>query len=223
MTGRGRAAANARGRDVGAEAEAKRARRAVAKAERERRGRRARLVSRGKVAAFVLVLAAATGVLAVGLVRDVQPSGVAFAGDLRRGGTLEELRLPKLESDGVVEYADYADRPLVINFFASWCPFCIAEMPDFERVHRLLGDEVAFLGVSQSDPRSASIDLARETGITYDTAIDERGEFFRAAGGQGMPTTIFVRPGGEIAEVWVGPLTADALQELVAEHFGVIA
>lgn len=218
MTGRGRAAANARGRDVGAED--KRARRAVAKAGR---GRRARLVTRGRVVAFVLVLAAATVVLAVGLVRDVQPSGVAFAGDLRRGGTLEELRLQQLESDGVVEYADYADRPLVINFFASWCPFCIAEMPDFERVHRLLGDEVAFLGVSQSDPRSASIDLARETGITYDTAIDEQGEFFRAVGGQGMPTTIFVRPGGEIAEVWVGPLTADALQELVAEHFGVVA
>jgi len=80
---------------------------------------------------------------------------------------------------------------------------------------------VRFLGVSQSDARAASIDLARETGITYDTAIDERGEFFRAVGGVGMPTTIFVRPGGEIAEVWVGALNADALQQLVAEHFGI--
>ncbi|HEV8563640.1 MAG TPA: hypothetical protein VGR41_01865, partial [Actinomycetota bacterium] len=73
----------------------------------------------------------------------------------------------------------------------------------------------------QSDAREASIDLARETGITYDTAIDERGEFFRAVGGLGMPTTIFVQPGGEIADVWVGALNADGLLELVAEHFGV--
>lgn len=111
----------------------------------------------------------------------------------------------------------------MINFFASWCPFCIAEMPDFERVHQLLGDRVAFLGVWQTDARGASIDLARETGITYDTAIDERGDFFRAVGGQGMPTTIFVRPGGEIAEIWVGALDAGTPRQLVTDHFGVVA
>jgi thiol-disulfide isomerase/thioredoxin len=180
-------------------------------------------MARARVAAVVAVLAAAAIALGIGLVRDLRPSGVAFAGDLRAGGTLEELRLPELERGGVVEYASYSDRPLVINFFASWCPFCIAEMPDFERVHSLLGDRVAFLGVSQSDPRNASIDLVHETGITYDTAIDERGDFFRAVGGQGMPTTIFVRPGGEIAEIWVGPLDAEILTQRVAEHFGVAA
>lgn len=214
---------SAKGRVPDPRAEAKRGRRAAAKAARERRARRARLATRAKLAALGLVLVAAGVVLVIGIVRDVQPSGVAFAGDLRPGGTLEELRLPQLEGDGVVDYAVYADRPVVINFFASWCPNCIAEMPEFERVHRLLGDDVAFLGVSQSDPRDASIELAHETGITYDTAIDQRGEFFRAVGGVGMPTTIFVRPGGEIADVWVGELNAEALQELVAEHFGVVA
>ncbi|HET8525347.1 MAG TPA: TlpA disulfide reductase family protein [Actinomycetota bacterium] len=181
------------------------------------------MATRTKMVVLALVLVVAGVAFAVGLVRDLQPSGVGFAGDLRRGGTLEELRLPQLEGDGALEYAVYADRPLVINFFASWCPSCIAEMPDFERVHRLLGDDVAFLGVSQSDARSASIALARETGVTYETAIDERGEFFRAIGGQGMPTTIFVRPGGEIADVWVGPLNAEALKMLVADHFGILA
>jgi thiol-disulfide isomerase/thioredoxin len=176
-----------------------------------------------RVGALILVLIAAAAALTFALVRDLQPSGVAFAGDLRKGGTIDELRLPQLEGDGVLEYAAYADRPLVINFFASWCPSCIAEMPEFERVHALLRDRVAFLGVSQSDPRDASIELASETGITYDTAIDEQGEFFRAVGGVGMPTTIFVRPGGEIAEVWVGALDADALQQLVADHFGIPA
>jgi len=221
MSGRDDAGANGRG--PGPRAEAKRERRPAAKGERERRARRSRTATRARVSVIALVLVAAAGALALGLVRDLQPSGVAFAGDLGSGGRLEELRLPQLEGDSVIEYTVYADRPLVINFFASWCPSCIAEMPDFEGVHRLLGDDVAFLGVSQSDARSASIDLARETGITYDTAIDERGEFFRAVGGVGMPTTIFVRPDGEIAEVWVGALNADALEELVADHFGIPA
>jgi len=220
---RGGRDARANGRSSDATADVKRERRAAAKVERERQARRAKAKTRARVGTLTLVLVAAAVALTFALVSDLQPSGVAFAGDLRKGGTIEELRLPLLEGDGAIEYAAYADRPLVINFFASWCPNCIAEMPEFERAHGLLGDRVAFLGVSQSDARGASIDLAKETGITYDTAIDERGEFFRAVGGVGMPTTIFVRPGGEIAEVWVGALNAEALQQLVVDLFGVAA
>lgn len=172
--------------------------------------------------AVVLAIGVSVGVVS-GLAGDVEPSRVAFAGDLRRGGKLEELRLPALDGGGAIEYARYADRPLVINFFASWCPSCIAEMPAFERVHSALGDRVGFLGVSQSDAREASVELVGQTGVTYDTAIDARGEFFRAIGGVGMPTTIFVRPGGEIAEIWVGALDEASLRQLVEEHLDTAA
>lgn len=175
---------------------------------------------RAVVGASALLIALAVA-LVIGLGRDPASPRVTFAGDLRRGGVLEQLRLPELQGGGEIAYADYAERPLVINFFASWCPTCIAEMPDLEAVHQRLGDEVAFLGVSQGDAPGASIELARETGITYETALDRQGEFFRAAGGLGMPTTIFVRPGGEIADIWVGPLDARSLRDLVAEHFGI--
>jgi hypothetical protein len=74
--------------------------------------------------------------------------------------------------------------------------------------------------VSQSDARDASVQLAHQTGITYDTAIDQDGRFFNALGAQGMPTTVFVRPGGEIADVWVGALDEASLTRLVEEHFG---
>lgn len=159
-------------------------------------------------------------VLALALVRDLSPGGVEFAGDLRRGGTLERLSLPALEGDRAFVYSEVSDRPLVLNFFASWCPSCVAEMPDFERVHQDVGHRVAFLGVSQSDARDSSIDLAHSTGVTYDTAIDQDGRFFNALGAQGMPTTVFVRPGGQIADVWVGALDAASLTQLVNEHFG---
>lgn len=175
---------------------------------------------RGAVIWLVLVFGGIAIVL--GIVGDVRTPGITFAGTLRPGGTLEALRLPPLENDESFDYVDVADRPLVINFFASWCPTCVAEMPEFERVHRALGDGVVFLGVSQSDAPGASIDLAEETGITYETAIDERGEFFDAIGGLGMPTTVFVRPGGEIADVWVGELDAATLSELIADHLGVV-
>jgi thiol-disulfide isomerase/thioredoxin len=197
-----------------------RERRAPVEAERERGARRERLVSRMRTGVVGLIAGVGLIALAFASVRD-SSGGVTFEGDLRVGGTLEVLRLPVLEGDGAIEYRGDAERPLVINFFASWCPNCVAEMPEFELVHQRLGGRVVFLGVSQSDSRGASIELARETGITYETAIDEQGSFFGALGAQGMPTTVFVGPGGQIADIWVGGLNADTLERLIGEHFGV--
>ena len=171
-----------------------------------------------------MIVAAVVAVVAIGgfLLRS-SSSGVSYAGEIRSGGTLEGLKLPALEGGGTLDYASVSDKPLVINFFASWCPNCIGEMPSFEQVHQKLGDSVGFLGISQNDAPSASIDLAHKTGITYPTAIDRNGVFFNASGGVGMPTTILVRPGGEIAEVWVGGLDAASLEQLIAKDLGVTA
>jgi thiol-disulfide isomerase/thioredoxin len=124
---------------------------------------------------------------------------------LRRGGHVE-VSLPALEGGDRIQYERFADRPLVLNFFASWCPTCIVEMPAFERLHRELGDEVRFLGVAQSDARSVSIELVQRTGITYPAGIDPSGRFFNAWGTFGMPTTVVIRPEGHIAYVYAGGL-----------------
>jgi thiol-disulfide isomerase/thioredoxin len=200
----------------------KHVRRANARADRERARRRAVLAKRARAAAIAvmaIVIAFAVGFF---FVRG-SSSGVAYAGDIRRGGTLEKLELPELRGDGRIDYSAYAEKPLVINFFASWCPNCIGEMPGFEQVHQKLGDRVGFLGISQSDARDASIALADQTGISYATGIDANGAFFNAAGGIGMPTTIFVKPGGQIADVWVGALDPTSLERLITQDLGVSA
>lgn len=206
---------NGTGRD-----EKRPARRAAAKAERDRQRRRSAF--RRKARAVVIIGGAALSVAVIGfsLVRGAS-GGVSFAGEIRSGGSLERLQLPALDGGGSIDYDSYSNRPLVINFFASWCPNCVAEMPAFERVHESAGGQVAFLGISQRDAPDASIALADQTGITYDTAIDRQGAFFDATGSLGMPTTIFVRPGGEIAEVWTGALDETSLRRLIEQHLGV--
>jgi hypothetical protein len=92
---------------------------------------------------------------------------------------------------------------------------------------RDVGDDLPHQGSSPethaSDARSASIDLARETGVTYDTAIDERGEFFRAIGRRGDADDD-LRSARRRDRRRVGrPLNAEALKELVADHFGILA
>ena len=80
-----------------------------------------------------------------------------------------------------------------------------------------------FLGISQSDSKGASVALAREAGIRYLTAIDANGDFFRATASNGMPTTLFVRPGGRIAYIQVGALDAASLEQDIATYLGVTA
>jgi len=198
----------------------KRDRRAQARLERQRVRRRA--VRRKKLRRLggVLVSLAVVGAAGFAIARSSN-TGVAFAGDIRTGGRIESLQLPELNGHGVVRYSAYRDRPLVINFFASWCPNCIGEMPGFQAVHRQLASRVAFLGISQSDSRGASIDLAQKTGITYPTAIDAHGTFFHATGSAGMPTTLFVQPGGRIAYINVGALDPTTLRRDIAQYFGV--
>ncbi len=116
--------------------------------------------------------------------------------------------------------AEYRGKPLVVNFWASWCPSCAAEMPDFERVHQAVAGEVAFLGINQTDSRDAAKDLARDTGVTYRLAADPRGEAFQAFGAPGMPTTVFIDASGDVAEVVVGQLTRDALMDRIRRNFG---
>lgn len=198
----------------------KRERREAARAEREQAARRRRRVARMRragIGAAVALAVVAGGVL---LVRSAG-GGVSFEGDLRKGGRIASLSLPELEGDGSVELADLDGKPLVLNFFASWCPNCIAEMPRFQQAYQAVGDRVEFLGVSQSDPVRASIDIANETGITYQTAIDRHGDLFRGFGGLGMPVTVFIQPDGTISEVFTGELSAEALAGMIQQHFGV--
>lgn len=112
--------------------------------------------------------------------------------------------------------ADFAGRPLVVNFWASWCPACVAEMPDFETVHARLDDEVAFLGLAmQETDETAARDLIEETGVTYPLGKDPDGSIFNSFGGFAMPTTVFIDQLGNVASTHPGALFADDLEATI--------
>lgn len=130
------------------------------------------------------------------------------------GPTVPATALESLDG-GELRLTDYRGRPLVVNFFANWCAPCVTEMPAFEEVHRQLGDEIAFVGISVQETLEEARDLAQRTGVTYDLARDPQGDLVRELGGVGMPTTVFVDAEGRAVDSHTGELSADELTDMI--------
>ncbi len=113
---------------------------------------------------------------------------------------------------------ELAGEPMVVNFWASWCPPCIAEMPEFEEVHQDRGDEVRFVGLNTQDDVARAEELAEQTGVTYDLGLDPEGELFRDFEVVSMPSTYLVNEAGAVVERHAGVLDAEQLHELIDEH-----
>ena len=123
--------------------------------------------------------------------------------------------------DGTVTSFDaFAGKPMVLNFWASWCPPCAAEMPDFQAVHDRLGDRVTFLGMNSQDvDRAAAEHLVAATGVTYLLASDPDGSLFQEFGGVGMPTTVFIDEEGRVVASHSGILFAEDLERQIRDLF----
>lgn len=154
-------------------------------------------------------------------------SGVDAGGDDARGAPPDAAAAALPEeafemSDGrEVGFGEFVGEPLVVNFFASWCPPCRAEMPDFEAVHQAVGDRVRILGFDVQDTDAAARKLVEQTGITYSWAFDRDGSIYRAFEGFAMPTTLYISADGEVVGRDNGPIDASRLADRIEEHFGV--
>lgn len=125
------------------------------------------------------------------------------------------------DSDTPGSLADFAGRPLVVNFWASWCPPCVREMPEIETVYQSLQSQIAFLGINVSDEREDALELMRQTGVSYLQATDPDGVIQLRLGAVVMPTTLFVSSEGEVLDRWQGILDESSLRDKIAENFEI--
>ena len=149
-------------------------------------------------AALIVIVAGACGSGAGG---DVQATEIEF--ELLDGGsaTIDTL----------------LDRPVVLNFFASWCTPCITEMPALESIHQQRPD-ITFVGLAYNDTPTRAREIVVDTGVTYATGVDPDSAIGNAYGILGMPTTLFITPDGEIAYQHTGGLTAHQITEHINAH-----
>jgi peroxiredoxin len=109
---------------------------------------------------------------------------------------------------------DYKGKVIILNFWATWCPPCKAEMPDLQRVHNLLYQQgVVILGINQTNQENPEDVEAfiQSQGLTFPILLDRSGEISSLYNVSALPTTFFIRPDGVIHRIIVGGPLPEAL------------
>ena len=128
------------------------------------------------------------------------------------------FRVDSLDGAGELALADYAGRPVALNFWASWCEPCRQEMPALvEFARETPGMRV--VGLATTDEPAASRAFAREYGVEFPLGVDRRGNTAATFGVNGLPATVFLDEEGRVAGTAFGELTLPQL-ERAAEELG---
>ena len=125
--------------------------------------------------------------------------------------------LPVLGQSGKhISLSDYAGKPLIVNFFASWCPPCQQETPLLARFYRAEHGRVALVGLDENDAAGSALSFTRSHGVTYPVGFDPQVIVASAYGVDALPQTFFLNASHHIVDRIFGPLTASDLSTGIA-------
>jgi cytochrome c biogenesis protein CcmG/thiol:disulfide interchange protein DsbE len=179
-------------------------------------GGRAR--SRRRLVFAVAVLTAAIAVAAgIGAARS--ESGRLTT---KAWGAAPKFSLPSVrEGEPAVSLERFRGRPLVLNFFASWCDPCQRELPAFQRAAQRYEGRVAFVGVTFNDNQAGAKAMLEKTGVRYPAGFDAKSEVAVDYGLRVMPTTYFISAKGELLERGERELSEGQLDDIIGRLFDV--
>jgi thiol-disulfide isomerase/thioredoxin len=130
-----------------------------------------------------------------------------------------DFTLPDLQGK-THKLSDYRGKWVLVNYWATWCPPCLEEIPELEVFHSNHQDKDAVvLGVNMEEIDSESLEaFVDEQFISYPifrTGANSPGELGRVTG---LPTSYLISPSGELAARRVGPITASAIESFIQDY-----
>ena len=117
----------------------------------------------------------------------------------------------------MVKLSDFFGTPIVLNFWASWCPPCKAELPDFDDACKKYDGEVVFLMVNMTDNQMETVEVAKDFiktyGYDFPVYFDVSYEAAMVYGVRSIPQTYFINAEGEAVATATGMISAAQLEQ----------
>jgi len=143
--------------------------------------------------------------------------GQAAPGGINVGNRARDFALENLAGDEV-SLSDYRGSVVLINFWATWCPPCRAEIPDLEAAYRTWrGNGLVVLGLSTDESREQVQAFVDEFGMTYPILLDSEAKIMETYRARGLPLSVLVDRDGVIQVRHIGYLAAEQLNEYLAQ------
>jgi len=169
-----------------------------------------RTATRHKLASGLVALAAVASLIAIALVAS-GPSGPA------PDPAAPAFSLPVLGQSGQqISLSDYAGKPLIVNFFASWCEPCQKETPLLARFYRAEHGRVAIVGLDENDTQANATSFTHKEGVGYPVGFDPEVTAASAYGVAGLPQTFFLDARHRIVDRVFGAVTQADLNHGIA-------
>jgi peroxiredoxin len=164
-----------------------------------------------QIAVVILLLVVAGSVAACGGNESTVDQGVEVGKEAR------DFTLKTLDGEEV-SLSEYRGQVVLLNFWATWCPPCRAEVPEFEEAYRQrAGDGFVVLGVSVQDPPHLVDSFIEEFQMTYPVVLDEKGVVSKEYRTPGLPMSLVIDQEGIIQERHLGYLSADVLDRYLGK------
>jgi peroxiredoxin len=137
--------------------------------------------------------------------------------DVRPGAEAPDFEVPTLGGESI-KLSDYRGRPVVLNFWATWCPPCIVEIPLLVQAEADYADEnLALIALNAGQTSEHIRSFFDEQGIDMPVALDPGKDVYELYGVVGLPTTVWIDRDGVVSAVELGVLTPELIDGYMSE------
>ncbi len=135
----------------------------------------------------------------------------------KEGSEAPDFRVQTLDGD-YVQLSEFQGRPVWINFWATWCSSCRAEMPDIQAVHEEYESQgLVVLALNRQEPESTVKEYSESTGLAFTIGLDSDLRVAAEYRVTGLPTHFFVDEDGVLREIHYGSMSKQTMEESAEE------
>lgn len=166
-----------------------------------------------RIFSIILLLSSAVWIILTTIQTTARDQSILFAPQI--GFLLPDFELNGIEGENH-QISDYKGKPIIINFWASWCKPCEAEMPALQKMYQKYSSDVVFLTINSTNQDNLVNvqNFINKFQLKFPVLLDQEGSVNSLFQVQALPTTFFVNSYGIIQEIIIGGPMSEVLLEI---------